>query len=156
MTVPFGFSVGDFVAAIGLVRNIIDALQTTSTSTVRYQGLIHELWSLNKALLEVRDLKFDKINPPQLDALKCAAAQCQATIDNLLKKVRKYQLGLTATGSSAKWKDVLRKVQWALLTDGDLEKFRAEIRGHSSSIIMLLITTQMLVCLDFIILDNTC
>ena len=143
MTVPFGFSVGDFVAGIGLIRDVVDALQTTSASTTRYQGLIKELFSLERALLEVKALKFDEINPPQLDALRCAATQFQGTIDSLLKKVKKYQPSLTAKGSGVRWKDVLRKVQWALLTESDLEQFRAEISGHTSSIIMLLITSQM-------------
>jgi hypothetical protein len=143
MTVPFGFSVGDFVAGIGFVRDVINALQTSSTSVTRYQGLIKELFILERALLEVKALKFDDRSSSQLDALRFAAAQCQGTIDSLLNKVKKYQPSLTAKGSGAKWKDILRKVQWVLLTDSDIEGYRAEIRGHSASIAMLLITTQM-------------
>jgi hypothetical protein len=33
MTVPFGFSIGDFVAGIGLVHDVIEALQASSTFT---------------------------------------------------------------------------------------------------------------------------
>jgi hypothetical protein len=143
MTVPFGFSIGDFVAGIGLVRDVVDALGTASTSTTRYHGLVYELFSLERALLEVKALNLGDSKPPQLDALHCAATQCQRTIDTLLEKVKKYQPNLTARGSGSKWKDTLRKVQWALLTDNDLERFRAEIHGHSSSITILLITAQM-------------
>jgi hypothetical protein len=57
MTVPFGFSVGDFVDGIGLIRDIIEALQSTSTSSTRYQAVIFELFSLERALLEVKALR---------------------------------------------------------------------------------------------------
>lgn len=81
-----------------------------------------------------------------LDALQRTAVQCQSSIDKLLAKVKKYGGHLTINGSGSKWKDALRKVQWALLTDKDLEESRAEIRGHSSSINILLTIVQLFVC----------
>lgn len=152
MTVPFGFSIGDFVAGIGLVQDVIGALQASSTSTARYQGLISELFTLERALLEVKKLGLDDKQTPRLErldiealyaALQLAAIQCQDTINRLLNKVKKYEGHLSENGSGSKWKDALRKVQWALLTDKDLEEYRAEIRGHSTSITMLLAITQM-------------
>lgn len=154
MAVPFGFSFGDFVAGVGLVRDIIDALQTSSTSTTRYQGLISELFALERALLEVKKLRFDDERLPQdsrlavealISGLQRTAIECQGTIDKLLAKVKKYEGHLSSNGSGSKWKDALRKVQWALLTDKDLEESRAEIRGHSSSINMLLMIVQLYV-----------
>ncbi|KAE9376392.1 hypothetical protein N431DRAFT_529373 [Stipitochalara longipes BDJ] len=152
MTVPFGFSVGDFVAGIGLVQDVIEALRASSTSTARYQGLMSELFTLERALLEVKKLDLgdeQASRQERLDiealhgALRLAATQCQDTISRLLNKVKKYEGHLSANGSGSKWKDALRKVQWALLTDRDLEEYRAEIRGHSTSITMLLTLTQL-------------
>lgn len=152
MTVPFGFSIGDFVAGIGLVRDVIEALQVSSSSTARYQGLISELLTLERGLLEVKKLGLgDKqATPPErLDIealhgiLRHTAVQCQDTITRLLGKIKKYEGHLSANGSGSKWKDALRKVQWALLTDKDLEESRAEIRSHSTSITMLLTLTQL-------------
>ena len=152
MTVPFGFSIGDFVAGIGLVRDVIEALRTSSSSTARYQGLMSELCTLERTLLEVKKLGLgDKqaTRPERLDidalhgALRLAAVQCQGTISKLVRKVQKYEGHLSKNGSGSKWKDALRKVQWALLTDKDLEECKAEIRGHSTSITMLLTLTQL-------------
>ncbi len=36
MTVPFGFSVGDFIAAIGLVAKITEALQDSGGAAAQY------------------------------------------------------------------------------------------------------------------------
>ena len=152
MTVPFGFSIGDFVAGIGLVRDVIEALQASSSSTARYQGLISELFTLERALLEVKKLAIGDERTTPLErlaleakhgALRLAAVQCQDTISRLLGKVKKYDRHLSKNGSGSKWKDALRKVQWAILTDKDLEESRAEIRGHATSITMLLTVTQL-------------
>jgi hypothetical protein len=168
MTVPFGFSVGDFVTGIGLVRNIIDALQTSSSSRGRYQGLLSELFTLERALLEVKKLSFDDEQVTEakkldvealLGALHRTAVQCQDSIDKLFANVRKHEGHLTVNGSGSKWKDALRKLQWSLLTDKDLEESRAEIRGHSSSITMLITIVQLYVCriaeILRILIDNT-
>ncbi len=56
MTVPSGFSIGDFVAGIGLIRDVIECLQAPSSSTARYQSLTSELFTLGRALLEVKKL----------------------------------------------------------------------------------------------------
>ena len=152
MTVPFGFSIGDFVAGIGLVRDVIEALQASSSSTARYQGLISELFALERGLLEVKklglgDKQATRPERPDIEALhgvlRLTAVRCQDTITRLLGKVKKYEGHLSANGSGSKWKDALRKVQWALLTDKDLEESRAEIRSHATSITMLLTLTQM-------------
>ncbi|KAN0111055.1 hypothetical protein V8E51_007442 [Hyaloscypha variabilis] len=152
MTVPFGFSIGDFVTGIGLIRDVIECLQASSSSTARYQSLMSELFTLERALLEVKKLAIgdEQTTPPERlalealhGALRLAAVQCQDTISRLLGKVKKYDRHLSKNGSGSKWKDALRKVQWAILTDKDLEESRAEIRGHATSITMLLTVTQL-------------
>jgi chromosome segregation ATPase len=143
MSLGFGFSVGDFIAGIQLVRDVISSLQSSAGSALEYQTLIAELFTLERALLEVKALRYEDCDATQLDALKCAATQCQSTIDKFLAKVKKYQPSLNAQGSSSKVKDSLRKIQWALCEKADLETFKAEVRGHAGSINMLLATLQM-------------
>lgn len=58
MSVGFGFSVGDFLAGIQLVRDVISSLQASGGSAASYQGLAFSLFSLERALLEVKTLGF--------------------------------------------------------------------------------------------------
>ena len=51
-----GFSVGDFVTCAILVKDLIKALQDTTGSSAEYQGLIKELFNLERALTEVKHL----------------------------------------------------------------------------------------------------
>lgn len=145
MSVGFGFSVGDFIAGIQLVRDVITSLQASGGSSLEYQALASELFSLERALLEVKSLKYSENQSGQLDALKVAATQCQHTIDRFMTKIQKYQPSLTALGSGSKWRDSLRKVQWALCKKEDIAMFQAEISGHAVSINLLIATAQLFV-----------
>jgi hypothetical protein len=54
MSVGFGFSVGDFIAAIELVGTVIDALRSSGSAATEYRELVGQLLSLETALLQVK------------------------------------------------------------------------------------------------------
>ncbi|TVY51986.1 hypothetical protein LCER1_G005303 [Lachnellula cervina] len=70
MSVGFGFSVGDFLAAIELVGTLV---------------------FLENALLQVKRLEFDDGHYAQVAALRHAASLCQGTIDGFWKQALQYQ-----------------------------------------------------------------
>jgi hypothetical protein len=53
--------------------------------------------------------------------------------------------GDDGVGAKEEIKRGLRKVQWAVCRKGDVDKFKADLRGHTESIQLLLVTVQMLV-----------
>lgn len=140
MSLGFGFSVSDFIAGIQLVRDVLKSLQDAGGSSSEYTSLVVELFTLERALLEVKALRAEDCKAAQLNALKCAATQCQLTIDKFMTKLQKYQPSLNAQGSGSNWRDGLRKVQWALCKKEDLATFKAEISGHAVAINMLMAT----------------
>ncbi|KAF2093426.1 hypothetical protein NA57DRAFT_48297 [Rhizodiscina lignyota] len=139
----FGFSVGDFVDGIELVRQLINALKRGSGSSKEYQDLIHELFHLERSLLEVKHLQVCDSLRPQKIAIEQAAAQCQDTVSHFLDQISKYQPSLRATGSGSRWRDQLRKIQWTLYRKEDVQHFRAQIQGHTSSIMISLMALQL-------------
>ena len=143
MVTPFGFSVGDFVAGIELIRQLINALEDSAGSSSEYRELIKELYSLERALLEVKHLELDASQYAQLVALRQAATQCQQTIDEFLTKVRKFQPAFRTGAAKSSWRDSLRKIEWALYKKEDVERFRAQLSGHTASINMLMMTVQL-------------
>ena len=71
MSVGFGFSVGDFLAALKLVGTVIDALRESSHASSSFRSLINELYALEYVLLDLDDgHNFEK------HALRQAASQC--------------------------------------------------------------------------------
>lgn len=143
MLPPFGFPIGDFVSGINLIRELIKALEDSAGSSAEYRELIKELYSLERALIEVKHLDFDESQHSQGVALKQAATQCQQTIDEFLQKIRKFQPALRTGGSKSSWRDGLRKVEWALYKKEDVERFRAQLNGHTASINLLMMTLQL-------------
>jgi hypothetical protein len=143
MPVGFGFSVGDFLAVLRLIGAVIDALRESSYASSSFRSLINELYALESALLHVKRLDLDDSHHVKIVALQQAASQCQRTIDSFYNKIQKYQPHLQQGGTDSKIKDAWIKIKWAVCKKDDLDTFRAEIRGHTSSIEILLLTLQL-------------
>jgi hypothetical protein len=138
MSVGFGFSVGDFLATIKLVGTVIDALRESSHSTTRFENLLNELEALDTALQNVKRLEFDESQRFEKLALYQVAAQCQRSIDAFWSRIQKYQSHLSKDGTNSRLKDGWAKIKWAVCEQGEVDTFRAEIRGHISSIQVLM------------------
>lgn len=145
MSVGFGFSVGDFLAAVHLVGTVIDSLRTTGSSSTQYRALISELYTLEDALVRVKRVELDESQNAERIALQQAAAQCQRTIDDFMQKITKYQPHLRTEGSGNRVKDGWMKIKWAICRKDDVERFQAELRGHRGALEVLLLTVQMYV-----------
>lgn len=143
MLPPFGFSVGDFIAGINLVRDVIKALEDSAGSSLEYRELIRELYGLERALIEVKHLDLSDSQCSQQIALQHAATQCQETTDIFLQTIRKYQPALSNAISKLSLQGNLRKIQWALCKRDDIERFRAKVSGHAAAINILLMTIQL-------------
>ena len=60
MSMGFGFSVGNFIKAIELVGTVINALRSSGEAGKQYRELDSQLSSLQRALLQVETLEFEK------------------------------------------------------------------------------------------------
>lgn len=145
MPVGFGFSAGDFIAAINLVGIVIDALSASSKSSAELRELLRQLHSLETALREIEQLQVDESLFAESLALKQSAAQCQLTISDFLTKTASYQPhllnsnGAVVTDLRGKWK----KIQWALYKKKDVVQFKTDLLAHTESIQLLLATIQI-------------
>jgi hypothetical protein len=87
--VGFGFSAGNFIAAIELVATVINALGESGDASSEYREVVRQLYSFKTALLRAKRLEVDPAQNTELVALQQAAAQCERTIENFWKKVQK-------------------------------------------------------------------
>ena len=150
MSVGFGFSAGDFIAALNLVGTVIDALRSSGGASAEYRELINELYTLESALLRVKRLEFEESQHAEEIALRQAASQCQRTIDRFWEKLGTYQPHLRAGGSGSRVKDAWKKIKWTVCRKEDVAAFKADLRGHTGSIEILLMTVHMWVSLEFL------
>ncbi|KAL8758219.1 MAG: hypothetical protein Q9184_003988 [Pyrenodesmia sp. 2 TL-2023] len=147
MSAGFGFSVGDLVLGLKLIKQSIEALEDTKGSSAEYQALTQEIDSLKDGLEAVEDLRLDQRLGPKSKAciaVQEAVSRCRRCIDVFLSTIAKYQAWLrTNESSGSAWKANLKKIQWALCKRDDVNRFRSQLERHSSSISMLLVTLQV-------------
>jgi hypothetical protein len=139
----FGFSVGDFLTAVGLIRDIISSLRNSSTSS--YHELVLELHGLERALREIEHLKCTPDQEAAVNGVKVAALMCQHPLDEFAWKLKKFgSLGVDNGGKLGK-RDMIkmwgRKVQWGFSMEEEATKLRAYLAAHVGSLNMRL-TTQ--------------
>ena len=139
----FGFSVGDVISGIALVQKLIRALNDTAGSRASYRHLISELFNLNEALHEIKNLHLTPAQGAQKTALDQVTQQCQLSIESFLKQNSKFSTSLGSQSSGASWKTNLHKVQWALYEDGRIDKLRKEITDYVKNINLRLATIQL-------------
>jgi hypothetical protein len=70
MSVGFGFSTGDFIAAIELVGTVVDALRSSGNAGAEYRELVSQLLSLEAALIQVKRLEFEESQYAEVIALR--------------------------------------------------------------------------------------
>ena len=93
---PIGVgSVGDIISICLLVKDLVEALNSSRGAAAEYQEITRELWGLERALLQVDLLSRTCNNSPELNALHetaCRTAEdCRRCISDFLKKIKKYE-----------------------------------------------------------------
>lgn len=143
-TPGFGFSVGDVLAGLHVVRKLIRALNDTAGSRAAYQKLISEFLTLEQALTSVHNLQVVPAQAAEKIALEQVAQQCQHSIEKFMTKNAKFKDSLGVRPSSlSSWRSNLHKIQWALCRENEIEELRTEIAAHSTTINLILSTIQL-------------
>ncbi|KAI9879741.1 MAG: hypothetical protein M1830_007366 [Pleopsidium flavum] len=138
----FGFSVGDFVAAGKLIASIISGLRSVGGSASEYQELERELHGLQRALSEIEHLRGTQEQQISINAIKCAALNCQYVLEEFAEKVTKYKKSLGFGERAGKLRKLERKARWRLEMKDAVLKLRAYLIAHVGSINMRLMTSH--------------
>ncbi|KAF8848554.1 hypothetical protein BDZ45DRAFT_775551 [Acephala macrosclerotiorum] len=141
MGVPFGFSVGDLIAGIGVIKDGIKSLSDARGAKADYRSLSGTLDSLSQGLEALQELKLDpKQDSRQQSAIKQAVDRCRGSIDSFLERTGKYNV-LESSPNAQDWKLKLRecnlKLKWAILKKDDVKKFQDDLHGQIETISLL-------------------
>lgn len=117
--VPFGFSAGDFALAIG--RDVLQDLQNL-------QQLLELLETLRPADGSVS----------HSNAVRGMALACRTPLLEFAEKIESYEQALGSASSKGMFKRGVKKVQWAVLGEEEVAKFRGIIAAKVYHITLLL------------------
>lgn len=141
MSVGFGFSAGDLVAGLKVIKDSVGAVKGTKGASADYAALVSEITSLQDGFEAIDDLQLrSRGSPKQHLAIERAIGACRRCVDDFMTSICKYQphLQTQATGMISNF----RKIRWALCKKEDVALFRTKLERHTSSINMLLLSLQ--------------
>ena len=138
----FGFSVGDFIAALELVGTVVASLREAGGAKAQFKELTHELFALETALMRVKQLDFEDDDAAEYAALREVACQCQYSITAFWKTTTSYQRHLLSEAKRPNVKTMWMKVQWSLFKQEELVRFKADVAAHTQSLQLLLAAFQ--------------
>lgn len=145
MAVGFGFSMGDLVTGLQVIKDSIAAVKDGKGASAHYAGLLTEIECLQDALEGIEELRLDlNGSAKQRGAIDRAVAACRKCIDDFIASIAKYQPHLQQNTSG--WVSNYRKIKWAVCRKDDVKELRAQLERHASTIHMLLITFQSKAC----------
>lgn len=147
MATGFGFSAGDIFLALKLIKDSIEAVNESKGASADYEALVKEIVGLQDGLDAVEELQSDpSLSVKQASALERSIRSCQESVNGFFATISKYQPHLHTNTSG--FHSNFRKIKWSICKKDDVQKFRAQLGRHASSINMLLISFQAKQTLD--------
>lgn len=139
VTPAFGFSAGDFIAAINLVIKISKSLRDSNGASVEINSLLLELHQLQLVLEQLRDLPPESSpTPSHVNALRGMALTVQIPLQDFLGKMEKYKAAAKVDSTSSRWSRAGRKIKWAVIMQEDVTRLRAIVTMKIVSISLLM------------------
>lgn len=139
----FGFSAGDFIAAVTLITRASKALKDVGGAAEDYRQVVVELDLLHEVISELlpRYLVPASTQTVPDPVATCATQQADLilqTLQEFSKFVSKFDAKLGAQAKSRWFRGAGRKAQWAIIQAQDVEKLRVKIGTQLSTLIALL------------------
>ncbi|KAF8543027.1 hypothetical protein BDD12DRAFT_875385 [Trichophaea hybrida] len=169
MPVPFGFSLGDFIAVADLASKISKALSEVRGSQAEYKDLVELLDSLNNSLRFVHNFLISSSStagfpPPDvalLNGLRYQLDKCRDLMTSFLEESRKFTESFIRAGTSnvspekkkwgiPNWKfrqdcmiKELRKIQWSMYNAEDARNLEHRLKSHVNAFEIILIAISL-------------
>ena len=136
--IPFGFSAGDFAIAIGLIVRISKALKDSGAAAAEYRDILQDLQTLQQLLRLLETLRPADGSVSDINAIRGMALACRIPLLEFVKKIESYEPALGVSSSKGMFARGVKKVQWAILFEEEVAKFRGIIAAKVRTITLLL------------------
>lgn len=159
MTPAFGFSAGDFIAAIGtqsgchmfqfftdcyveVCTKVAKALKDTGTAATEYQQVVLELQGLQNILIRLAALEPTESNIQHVNAIRGAALASTLSLQEFILKLEKFDHSMSPFAAKKPFNAAKagRQAQYAVFMADEVKKMRAVIYGNVIRINVLLAT----------------
>lgn len=139
MPVPFGFSAGDFIAAIKLCKSAFEALSDARGARADYTALRETLDVLEKAFDAANQVSARHALPAVVEQI----TRCKECIKTFVADFSKFELLKNGQSNKNKARFAFRKLQWSLCKEDDVRKFQDHLQTHVDALQLQLGILQM-------------
>ena len=140
MIVPFGVSVGDFIAVLGLIREVAVALADTHGSASKLKSLIERLDGLKAAFEDLKSLEWeDQVFAAKL---KDVTEKLNDSIKAFHGRIAHYWPALELGDGSTKWRSALKKIRFTFIKD-DIARLEIGLLLHIDNVKLLVEVAKM-------------
>ena len=137
MVVPaFGFSAGDFIAAVGVLKKTARALRDSGGAASQYQHAVLKLRSLRSALIRLQSLEPASEDVSIVEEIRKCSKTCIIALDKFLVTIEKLDRDLEYKGR--KWRKAHAQVKWAMRLEPELRQLEASLDADVQPLQILL------------------
>ncbi|KAK3385318.1 hypothetical protein B0H63DRAFT_559950 [Podospora didyma] len=138
MTTPaFGFSAGDFISAVTLLRTLSKALRDAGGAAEDYRNLKEELDVLHNVLAQFQASQSGPAGPFS-SPTKQQIGLALKTSSEFLSFISKFDAKLGGQAPSAWYRGAGKKAQWAVVYAKKVEELRAKVGFHLQGLCLML------------------
>jgi hypothetical protein len=126
----FGWSVGDIAAAITIVYNLIQALDSVDGAASDYREAVSFLRDLTRALEPLQTFKAWNAYPAYERDIREQMGHIKEPVERFLSAVSKYEPSLGAKATEGHHRHILGKLQWYISVSRKALALRRKIESH--------------------------
>ncbi|EQB53144.1 hypothetical protein CGLO_07165 [Colletotrichum gloeosporioides Cg-14] len=128
----FGWSAGDIAAAIKLVYNVYEALDSSAGASRDYRDAVTFLKSLIHTLNTLTGLADWEAYPAYREDIKRQVELIRSTVTEFLQSIEKYESSLGRSAKSGRLRQFAPKLKWHMLCAKQTLVLKSRIQSHMS------------------------
>jgi hypothetical protein len=135
----FGWSVGDIISAVNLIREVANALDPSEGASKQYQTVIEYLNDVKKTLDHFENLPIFQNNALYKEEICQEVHAIKVPVVNFVAEVKRYEPALGGRAAAGYSFQVVKKLRWHFSDEKRAEKLATEIEHHMSRLDTLLL-----------------
>jgi hypothetical protein len=137
MSAGFGFSVGDFIAAVNLLRQVGNALKDSGGARDDFWNTITRLETTRAILSCIANFEGSKEDLATVHAIHSLASQIQNDVEHFLTKIERYQGKIGSVQARRFGYGAFAKIRWSQSVAGDVRRLYEDLNSKTTSLSLL-------------------
>jgi hypothetical protein len=127
------------LAGAKLIADLSRVLSASKGASIEYQQLVFDLQLVETTLIQIDQMRLaSQLNLSAVNALSWIVKSTAASIEDFMKRTKKYQESLSVKGSGSKVKDLWMKVGWSMYKLAEIRSLQQRLQLDLGSINCLL------------------